>query len=567
LVGELNLISVAFAVLFIGLGVDFGIHFTLRYLETGVADRAGPQALVSAGAAVGGALTLSAVCAAAGFFAFLPTDYVGLAELGLIAGIGMFVALTANLTVLPACLAVAPPRAVLNSAVTDRRAQSVAAALQRHAKSVLAAAGLAAVASFALVPSIEFDFNPLNLRDPGTESVATFLDLARDPNSSFYAIDLLVDNVDAIGAVSRDLADLDQVSDVVSVLSFVPDNQDEKLEIIDELAFFLAGLAAPRVAQPTNAPAVAPPAADEVGAQLAEFQRLLAERAIAQDGLGQAAGRLATALDALGGPDAQLTQRQIVDFEHRLLIYLPHLLDRLDAALYAGPVALETLPAQITEQWVAADGRARLLVQPASGITTNAELARFADTVATVAPRATGTPVIVTEAGRVILNAFMTATAIACIAILIILFATVRRPADIGLILVPLIFAAALTIAASVALGLAFNFANIIVLPLLLGLGIASAIHFVLRWRAGGGDMTVVASSTPRAVFFSAMTTVAAFGSLALSSHLGMRSMGLLLAIALTATLISTLIVLPSLMVLVGGNADRKKVVGGSAKR
>jgi predicted RND superfamily exporter protein len=146
----------------------------------------------------------------------------------------------------------------------------------------------------------------------------------------------------------------------------------------------------------------------------------------------------------------------------------------------------------------------------------------------------------------------LTATLIAFVAIVIILIVMLRRVADVVLILIPLALAAALTSALSFAFGLSFNFANIIVLPLLLGLGIASAIHLVVRWRHSDGSLEMIASSTPRAVFFSAMTTIAAFGSLAVSGHLGMRSMGILLAIALASTLIATLIVLPSLMAVLG---------------
>lgn len=546
-VGELNLISVAFAVLFIGLGVDFSIHFSLRYLETDPDDRDGPEANLAAGRSVGGALTLSAACAAAGFFAFLPTSYDGLAELGLIAGIGMFVALAANLTILPAFLTLLPPRNKLTAGSAITRA--FAAFLQRRARAILFVACIAALASLVLLPSMKFDFNPINLRNPNDESVATFLDLASDPGSSAYTIDLLVPDIAAIGEISATLSALPEVGDVISVASFVPEGQDEKLAIVDELAFILTGALVPGAP-----PASASPS--EKADLLAAFQQRLGDRALQADRLGQASDRLATALASLAAlHEGRLTDRQIDELEERFVAYVPHMLGRLDAILFAAPVELENLPAEIVDQWVSQDGRARLLIQPAAGITSNEDLQIFADAVVAVAPRATGMPVIVTEAGRVILGAFVMATSIAFGAILIILFALLRRPRDVVLVLLPLIFAAALTIATSSVIGLAFNFANIIVLPLLLGLGIASAIHFVIRWRDAGRDLAVIGSSTPRAVLFSAMTTVAAFGSLAVSGHLGMRSMGLLLAIALAATLISTLIVLPGLMTVLGGRA------------
>lgn len=549
-VGELNLLSVAFAVLFIGLGVDFSIHFALRYLETDISARNNAEALMATGESVGGALTLSAVCAAAGFFAFMPTDYVGLAELGQIAGMGMFVALAANLTVLPALLKLAKLKTVLNS--QSPGAAKFANFLQLRAKPILGCAGIVGLASLLLIPSMTFDFNPINLRDPSSESVATYMDLAADPDSSFYSIDLLVPGIEDIDAATDALQSLEQVGTVISVASFVPNDQDKKLALIDELAFVLAGVLAPL---PQDAPATA----EENREIAANFIDTLAARSAQDDALGTAAGRLAQAITSLGTGNDDPSDTTISELERRFVTNVPYMFDRLDAALLAAPVDLETMPENIISQWVSADGQARMLIQPASGITSNKDLQVFADAVSAVASGATGTPVIVTEAGRVILNAFFVASAIAFIAIIAILFAMLRRPADVLLILLPLILSAAMTIAIAVIFGLTFNFANIIVLPLLLGLGIASAIHLVMRWRRAGNDMSIVASSTPRAVFFSAMTTIAAFGSLTVSGHLGMRSMGLLLAIALTSTLISTLIVLPSLMTVFGGRSSRSE--------
>ncbi len=551
-VGELNLLSVAFAVLFIGLGVDFSIHFALRYLETDISARDSAKALAATGESVGGALTLSAVCAAAGFFAFMPTDYIGLAELGQIAGIGMFVALSANLTVLPALIKLAKLKTVLKT--QSHWATRFSHFLQLRAKLVIGAAGITGLAGLLLVPSMIFDFNPINLRDPNSESVATYMDLAADPDSSFYSIDLLVPDTGLIGTTTAALDELALVGSVISITSFVPSDQDEKLALIDELAFVLAGILAPLAAKADPTPA-------ENSALLADFLATLATRSAQNDALGTAAGRLARAIASLGDTSGNLNDATIAELERRYVTHVPYMFDRLDATLLAGPVDLATLPEEITSQWIAADGQARLLIQPASGITSNRDLQIFADAVGSIAPDATGTPVIVTEAGRVILHAFFTASAIAFLAIILILAVMLRRPADILLILLPLALSATVTIAVAVIFGLTFNFANIIVLPLLLGLGIASAIHLVIRWRRSGGDMAVVAGSTPRAVFYSAMTTIAAFGSLTVSGHLGMRSMGLLLAIALTSTLISTLVVLPSLMTLIGSSKSRERSV------
>jgi predicted RND superfamily exporter protein len=184
-------------------------------------------------------------------------------------------------------------------------------------------------------------------------------------------------------------------------------------------------------------------------------------------------------------------------------------------------------------------------------------LRRFVGAVRAVALHATGSPVVILEAGNTVVGAFRDAAVLAFVAIAVLLAVLLRRLRDVALVFSPLVLAALLTVAASVLFGLPFNFANVIVLPLLFGLGVANGIHLVLRRRDQGGVTEVMASSTPRAVVFSALTTIGSFASIALSSHPGTASMGMLLTIAITLTLACTLIVLPALMRL-----DEKKREG-----
>ncbi len=541
-VGQLNLISVAFAVLFIGLGVDFGIHMSLRCREelAGGVDIA--SALRRAGRGVGGALSLSAVAAAAGFYAFLPTDYRGLAELGLISGTGMFIALAVNLSVLPALLALFPPPAARGNA----REPLLARAVERHRRAIVAAAVVLGLGGAATLPYVRFDFNPINLKDPSTESVATFLDLARDPDTSPYTADVVAANLDAAAALSERLEALPEVERAVTLAAFVPTEQQEKLALIDDMAFFLTPALTATAEPGTLAPE----------ARHAAFERMRG-MPTGEGEVAAAAARLARALDGLDGP-ATPSDETLARIEARLVEHLPRTLSRLRGALSAEEVTLADLPEEFRRRWLTEDGRARVQVTPAGGISDNSALRRFAEAVLGAAPTATGTPVIVTEASKAVVAAFREATLLAFVLIAAILLAVLRRLSEMVLVLAPLALAGVLTAAASVALGLSFNFANVIVLPLLLGLGVASGIHLVLRRRQERDGAAVLASSTPRAVLFSALTTVASFGSLALSGHRGMTSMGQLLTIALAFTLLATLVVLPSLMTrsASGGEAE-----------
>jgi hopanoid biosynthesis associated RND transporter like protein HpnN len=541
LVGTLNLLSVAFFVLFIGLAVDFGIHYTLRYKEGLDLGLEHAPALSRAATGVGGALALSALCAAIGFFSFLPTDYVGLAELGLIAGAGMAIALVLSLSVLPAFLSLAPGRPRPEDAgefqhnVLDR----LRAWAERRPKPILAAAVVVAGVALAIAPRAHFDFDPLHLKDRQAESVATLYDLMASGLNEAYAVAALGPDLSAADAIAERARALPEVAEARTVASFVPDAQDDKLAIIDGLALML---------EPSLAADVAPPpSASETLTAMNRLEAALKALAAGEHAAAPAAGRLLAALDPVAGKGDE--QEGLARLDQALLSGLPQQLDGLRTLLKAGPVTLDDLPQDLRSRWIAADGRARVAFYPAERVAEDTQaLNRFVAAVQTIAPEAIGAPVIIVEAGRAVEMAFLEAAALAVAGIALLLVVLLRNVRDIALVFAPLLLAALLTVAASAAFAMPFNFANVIVLPLLFGLGVAASLNLVIRERQEGEAGAMMSSCTPRAVVFSALTTVASFGTLALSAHPGIAGMGLLLAIAIGLTLASTVIVLPALM-------------------
>jgi len=548
-VGQLNLISVAFAVLFIGLAVDFGIHFALRYREERAGNGDDGAALAAAARGVGPALVLSAVTAAIGFGAFAPTDYRGLAELGIISAQGMGVALVANFTLLPALLVLlkAGDGVVPRRSPTARRL----AMLNGHdGRAVRLGTAALTVAAVILVPAARIDLNPLNLQDPDVEAVATYRELAAGDRANPYSVNVLTDDLEAAEALKARVADLPGVAAAYTLADFVPNEQDEKLDLVDEIALAAAFLSL----------AETPPAIDPAmrRAAIIKLQAAIAGYAVQAgdgDALAGAANRLYGALEsfaaARGADDAA-----VVELETALVEPIGRGLDRLKGSLEAGPVALADLPPTLRAMWLTADGRTRVEIVPVEDLAATDAMVAFTDTVQAVAPTAIGAPVIVTGAGRAVFRAFAEATAISLVAIVVLLAFSQRRPLALLLTLAPLVLAALWTVAAAAALSIPFNFANIIVLPLLFGLGASSSIHMVMRQSQVRGDL--FETTTPRAVLLSGMTTLASFVSLAISPHRGMASMGLLLAIAIVCILIATLVAGPSLMA-----PFRQRLVGG----
>ena len=535
-VGPLNLISIAFAVLFVGLGVDFGIQFSVRYRAERFEYDDLRGALKLAAAHAGAPLTLAAAATAAGFLSFLPTVYRGVSELGQIAGMGMLVAYLSSITLLPALLTVLNPSGEPEPlgfsflAPVDRF-------MERNRIPIIVGTAIVSLGGLPLLYYLQFDFNPINLRSPKVESIATFLDLRRDPITGTNAISVLAKSLADTAPIVERLSKVPEVSQVRTLGYFVPEDQDKKLAAIAVARDKLAPSFKPEAEQK-------PPTDDEDVASLNEAVTALDEAAEKHPGgVGApAAKRLSAALSQLAKGTPEVRKQVAVAF----LRPLKTALDDLKDLLQAHPVTLDQVPPDIVEQWRTKDGRARVDVLPKGDPNDNDTLRAFARAVLAVQPDATGGPISILESGDTIVRAFFEAGAWALISIAILLWIVLRKFGDVLLTLVPLVLAGIVTLELCVVLGMPLNFANIIALPLLLGIGVAFKIYYIMAWRAGQTEL--LQSSLTRAVFYSALTTATAFGSLWLSSHPGTSSMGKLLALSLLTTLAAAVLFQPVLM-------------------
>jgi hopanoid biosynthesis associated RND transporter like protein HpnN len=544
MVGQLNLISVAFAILFVGLGIDFGIQFGVRFREyhqRGLLRRhrrlrSTRAALLAAGRSIALPLTLAAAATACGFLAFLPTAYRGVAELGQIAGVGiLFVALPSCLTVLPALIAVLDP---IRGAVAPGypRLAPLDRLLQAYRKPVLAATLALVVAGVPLLWRLDFDVDPLHLKNPHSESMAALAALAAGGTDiGIDHVQVLAPTPAAAQALAARVAALPDVGSVMTAASLVPDDQPAKLQRI--------GAAAARLL-PVLAQAQPPPLSDAQRiAALRGASQALRNAALDHPGPGaQEAARLGHSLAALARADAATRARA----EGALAGTLKLALAALVLALQPQPVTLAGLPADIRRAWIAPDGRTLVDIGPRRATAGTGELRRFAVAVQRIAPDAGGGPISVGHAADLIIAAFVQAALLAVVTITLLLWITFRRLGDVLLTMVPLLVSSLVTLEACVLLGIALNFANIIALPLLLGVGVAFKIYYVMAWRAGRPAQ--LAHPLTQAIVLSAATTGTAFGSLWLSHHPGTASMGQLLVLALVCTLVGAVFFQPVLL-------------------
>ena len=533
--GSLNVISIAFIPLFVGLGVDFGIQVSVRFNAERWAGAELRTALERAAVGVGAPILLAAGAICLALVAFLPTDYIGLAELGIISAFGMVVALVLNLTFLPALLVLLKPAAPA-AQVGYAGAAALDRWLERNRRKVLWAFVAAMLVSIASLPLVRFDFNPLNLRDRDGPAMRALADLISDPARTPNTLSVLTADQDAARELAGRLGNLPEVDSAITLDSFVPEGQTEKLALIEDAALLLDATINPfDLAPPTDDAATIA----ALGKASGELRRL----ALADHGtLGKAAGLLANDFDRL----ARATPEARGKIETMLVQPLGVTLDKLRLSLQAGPVTRETLPPELVADWIAKDGRAMVQLVPRGNSADNEVLARFAASVRKIAPTATGMPVSTQEAANTISGAFIQAGVLALILVSLLLYAVLRSVREVAFTLAPVVLSGFLTLGSCVAIGQPLNFANIIAFPLLFGVGVAFHIYFVMAWRRGARDL--LQTSLARAVLFSALATGSAFGALWLSSHPGTASMGLILMISLVWTLVCALIFEPALL-------------------
>ena len=535
----INLISVAFAILFIGLAVDFAIQYCVRLRAVRHAVPALGSALTETARQAGVQIALAATATACGFFAFSPTPFTGVAELGEIAGAGMFIAFFCTITFLPALLRFFNPHqettpiGLPGGAVADDF-------LHRRRRFVLALFGVLALAGAVSAVTLKFDANPLDTKDPDTESMRTIHSLLADPQTNPFYADALTPNIEAARALADQLGKLPEVSQAISGATFVPQNQDQKLAMLAQAQTILA---------PTLLAAANPP---QTPVTAGDIRAAMAKTIAAIDGVSAKLPkdsellRIGAVLERLQGED----DAQIMAMNAGITRFLPLQLQRLALSLNAKPITEANLPPEIRNDWFLPDGQVRVEAFPTAAGQSTRGLRQFSEAVLAVAPKAGGPAISTIATAGTILSSFREAAILAFIAISVILLLVFRNLRDSLLVLATLALSALLTALFAKLAGMSINYANIIALPLLLGVGVSFNVYFVMNFRAG--MRSFLSSATARAVLFSALTTGTAFGSLAFSADRGTASMGDLLFLSLGAVLISTFAFLPALLHTLG---------------
>ena len=545
-VGHLNLISISFTVLYIGISDDFTVQILLRYRELRQQNLTQAQALAKAIRKVGPSITLCAITTSAGFFAFIPTAYVAVSELGVIAGGGIVIALIVSLIMLPLLLMLFPLNPAKVQAEQNIFPQWVYHFPIQHRIAIKWSALVLTLAGAMLLTQVRFDFNPLNLRDPESESLSTFRELLETKSLSPLTLTTLANSKQEVLNTVQKLEALDSVESVVTIFNFLPNNQEEKLTIMQDLSLIL-GLYI------TSFPPLIEDSLERNEQALKHFIASM-DRSLAAnpskpraENLHRLLGDLQRLMEVLGKLPLEERAARLTQLQWNLLGTLNESMNRLLMGLQADIVTLSKLPGDVAERWLNPEGIYRIQVFPKKNLNDQENLKEFIADVRTVAPHATDLPVIFLESGNAVVSAFQEALIYALTTIFLVVLVIHRSLKDTVLILLPLLIMAIFTGASTVLLDIAFNFANIIAIPLLLGLGVNSGIYIMHRLHSmPNKEQDVLKTSTAKGVILANLTTLCSFVSMAFSPHLGLASMGLLLTIGLTLIILISLLVLPA---------------------
>jgi hopanoid biosynthesis associated RND transporter like protein HpnN len=558
-VGHLNIITSAFAVMLIGMG-DYGVLWVARYDEERQGGKSIEDAMRDTAAHAGPGILTAAVTTALAFGATMLSDFRAVAELGWIAGGGVLFCAASCLTLMPAALTIterwrAAHREVAVGAhrgLTPRRAPTLPfpaapawlPGLAARPRLVLGVGAVLLLGCGVFASRLTYDHNLLHLQSPALDSVAWEHKLIeRNAGATWDALSIARSREEALALKAKYEA-LPEVGRVVEVASLVPAEQEAKLPVVRAIHARLDGLPPPE--------AVPPPTGSDP-ARVRALAAKLRARAARDTPLSLAAANLLAALDA--APDSAARLRE---FDRRLAADLAADLRHLRAVSRPEPITATDLPPEFRARYVGADGEFLVRAFAKESLWDYPALQRFTAAASTADPQATGKAYRTIEGLHQMRGGFERAGLYAVLAIVLVLFLDFRRVRGVLLGLFPLVVGAVLTAGVLGLCGVPLNPANMIALPLIVGVSVDNGVHVLHDHRQRNPNRPyAVGGATGKGVLVAGLTTVLGFGTLMIGRHRGMESLGLALSLGVTFSMLAALVWLPAVLRLLDGTKPR----------
>jgi uncharacterized protein len=557
-VGYLNILTITFLPMLVGLAIDFGVHLISRYEEELRHGKSERQALEKAMVYTGLGIFTGCFTTAAAFLAMGATRFKGIQEMGIISGGGLLVCLVPMMTLLPVLL-MRGRQNVLDHQIhaNDRRSRIEQLWLNRPWMTVGVTLVLSVVA-LTQFSKVYFDYNLLNMQSKGLPAVRTEKKLLYSGTNSVLFGAVIANSLEEAVRLEAQLTNLPVVARVRSMSSFMANRDLSKLDIIGEIKKELATINfAPIDFKPVNLEAL-----DQT---LWSFHGYLglAGNEVRKEGdaaLEKQLGSIRQAVESLRESmlrmDRDLAASKLAAYQQALLSDIRETFEALRNQDNSGPLQAQDLPVALRNRFIGQTGKFLLQVYPRKDVWQRANQEEFVCTLRqmldpkdTNHPIITGTPVQLYEYTSLLKNSYEEAAWYSLVTIAVLVFIHFRQITCVVLALLPVGVGTIWLVGLMGWFDVPFNPANIMTLPLVIGIGVTSGIHILNRF-AEEQNPGILAKSTGLAVFISALTTVAGFGSLILAKHQGIQSLGYVMAVGTTTCMVAALTVLPALLTL-----------------
>lgn len=543
-IGHLNILTITFVPILIGLAIDFGVHLITRYEEELRIGQAPLQAMRSAMVHTGTGIFTSGFTTAGAFFAMAFTDFKGIQEMGIISGGGLLVCLIPMMTLLPVLLFRGRQNRIdqqLNYG--SRRREAIERIWLNRPRQILVLGAVFTLLAFTQFPKVHFDYNLLNLQTRGLEAVELEEKFIAKANKSVIYGAVVADSLEETLELEKKLMLLPSVGGVDSMATYLnPVNQVGKLEIAKAIQASLQGIAF----EPID---TAPVDLKDLSQAFYSLQGWLGTAATELEKRREYS--LASNLLKFRESTRQLQRAMLLDnqelnaqklgaFQRALYQDVRDTFLALQNQDTSKPLEIADLPPTLKSRFIGKSGKYLIQVYPRENVWERAHQEAFVKDLRTIDPKVTGTPVQLYEYTSLLKDSFVEAAWYALLAIAILVFLHFRRISCVLLSLVPVFVGSVWMVGAMGLLGIDFNPANIMTVPLVIGIGVTSGIHILNRF-AEENDPRILAKSTGKAVLVSALTTIAGFGSLMLAKHQGIASLGAVMSIGVTTCMIAAL--------------------------
>ena len=547
-VGHLNILSVVFTTILIGLGIDFGIHILERYKEERKEGDDISTALQKTLQGTGQGNFSGAITTAMAFGAMVLTDFIGIVELGWIAGWGILFCMIAMVLLLPALVTLEEKwRKPVYTKSVEKPITASISWLDRffsHYKLIITACCMLVLLSSLALRTAHFDYNLLNLQTKGTEAVKYEMRILENAGRSAWSAAMLADTLEEVRQKETQLKTLPTIENVESIAAMVPKHQEENLQYVREnLSPLLSELYVEEEDEPFSLKGLTK--------TLKRIRFKLQGREGKEDKVAQAAREIDKFFKEVESVEEDLAEAQLQEFSEELFVDYRGLMADLKKNAEPKLVEISEIPKSLRDRYISKQGKYLITIFPSVDIWNLDERNRYLKDLRSVDANVTGSAVHMFNSTRLMTEGYINGGIYAMTAIIIYVFIVFRNPRTVFFILLPVIAGSIWTLGIMELTGLKFNMANLVILPLILGIGVVNGIHITHRYREEKDKNSVVlGKSTGQAVILSSLTTMIGFGSMMVADHYGVFSLGLVLTLGVFCCLVASITFLPALLKL-----------------